>query len=62
MAFKIIWSPEAIGDLHSLSGFIAQENPDAAERIGSEIILKSRHLEKHTDRTSGSREKEPAYP
>ena len=47
MAFKILWSPEALGDLHALTAYIAQNNPDAAERMGLAILHKVRLLEQY---------------
>jgi plasmid stabilization system protein ParE len=38
MDYKIIWSDEAIADLRNICSYIAQENPDAAERIGNGIL------------------------
>ena len=45
MAFKIIWSPQAIADLDSLTTFIARDNPGAAEKTGWAILNKTRSLE-----------------
>ncbi|PYJ86046.1 MAG: type II toxin-antitoxin system RelE/ParE family toxin [Verrucomicrobia bacterium] len=47
MAFKIFWSPEALGDLLALTSYIAQDNPDAAERVGLAILHKVSLLEQH---------------
>jgi addiction module RelE/StbE family toxin len=47
MAFKIIWSEPALGDLRSLTSFIAEDNPAAAEKIGAAILGKTRHLIEH---------------
>jgi len=47
MAYKILWSPEALGDLPALTAFIAQDNPDAAERMGLAILGRVRQLEQH---------------
>jgi len=47
MAFKIFWSPEALGDLLALTSYIAQDNPDAAERIGLAIVHKVHLLEQY---------------
>jgi plasmid stabilization system protein ParE len=35
---KLIWSPEAIGDLFSLRAYISEDNPTAARRIALRII------------------------
>jgi toxin ParE1/3/4 len=47
MAFKIIWSEPALDDLASLTGFIAQDNPPTAERIGCAILDKIKYLAGH---------------
>ena len=47
MAFKIFWSPEALGDLLALTSYIARDNPDAAERVGLAILHKVNWLEQH---------------
>jgi len=38
MGCKIIFSPQAIADLESAVRFIAQDNPDAAVRVGHGLI------------------------
>ena len=38
MGFKIEWAPSSRADLQNLVSYIAQEDPDAAERIGFRII------------------------
>jgi toxin ParE1/3/4 len=35
---KIVWSPEAIGDLISLRAYIAENNPAAALRTAQRIV------------------------
>jgi len=45
MAFKVIWSPQAIADLDDLTAFIARDNPAAAEKTGWAILDKTRNLE-----------------
>ncbi len=47
MAFKIFSSSEALGDLLALTSYIAQDNPDAAEPVGSAILHKVSSLEQH---------------
>ena len=47
MAFKIIWSEEAIEDLGRLTTFIAADDPAAAYKVGSAVIRKTRRLEEH---------------
>ena len=38
MEFKVIWSDEAIEDLHEVCAYIAQDNPEAALRMGQGIL------------------------
>jgi len=38
MDFKVIWSDEAIADLHDACSYIAQHDPDAARRLGNGIL------------------------
>src|SRR5688500_1476926 len=38
MDFKVIWSDEAIADLHDLCSYIAKDDPDAARRMGHGIL------------------------
>jgi toxin ParE1/3/4 len=38
MDFKVIWSDEAIGDLHEICSYIARDNPEAALRMGNGIL------------------------
>ena len=40
MAFKIIWSEQALEDLRIVVAFIARGNPAAAESFGYQIISK----------------------
>ncbi|MBI5774863.1 MAG: type II toxin-antitoxin system RelE/ParE family toxin [Verrucomicrobia bacterium] len=40
MDFKILWTPEAIARLEELAGYIAQDNPAAAARMGAAIFEK----------------------
>lgn len=47
MAFKIIWSEPALDDLRSLTAYIAEDNPSAAERMGFAMLGKTRHLAEH---------------
>lgn len=35
---RLLYTPEAIDDLRRLREFIAENNPEAAERIGSELV------------------------
>ncbi len=38
MGCKIIFSPQALADLESAVRFIAEDNPDAAVRVGNALI------------------------
>jgi addiction module RelE/StbE family toxin len=45
MGCKIIFAPQAIADLAAAVSHIAQDNPEAAERIGDSLIDRVRILE-----------------
>ena len=45
MGFKIVFTKPAIADLEGLVVFISQDNPQAAERFGFEIIAKAEKLD-----------------
>jgi toxin ParE1/3/4 len=45
MGCKIIFSPQAIADLEVAVRFIAQENPEAAVRVGNALIDRVAMLE-----------------
>ena len=38
MDFKVIWSAAAIADLHHICSYIAQHDPQAAQRMGRGIL------------------------
>lgn len=38
MDFKVIWSEVAIADLHEICSYIAQDDPQAAQRAGRGIL------------------------
>ena len=38
MGCKIIFSPQALADLEAAVRFIAEENPDAAARVGNALV------------------------
>ena len=38
MDFKVIWSDEAIKDLHDICSYIAQHDPPAAQLLGQRIL------------------------
>jgi addiction module RelE/StbE family toxin len=44
MGFQIVFTKPAIADLKALVGFIARDNPPAAERFGFEIIDRAERL------------------
>jgi addiction module RelE/StbE family toxin len=35
---QVIWSPDAVADLRQLHGYVAERNPDAANRVLKNII------------------------
>jgi len=45
MEFKVIWSDQAIADLHDTCSFLAQDDPQAAARLGKSILEHVRILE-----------------
>ena len=47
MAFQIIWSEPALDDLRSVTNYIAEDNPAAAEKTGKAILAKTRNLAEH---------------
>lgn len=38
MGYKILWTKLALGDLNEIGEYIAEENPDAAVKVGREIV------------------------
>ena len=42
MDFEVIWSDEAIKNLHDICSYIARDNPEAALRMGNGILAMSR--------------------
>ena len=38
MDFQVIWSEQALADLHAICAYIAQHNPNAAPRVGKGIL------------------------
>ena len=45
MAYKIIWTDSAIGDLQEICSFISKQNAEAATRVGQELLNHVRILE-----------------
>ena len=49
MGWKVIFAPSAEGDLEEIVRFIARHNPDAAVRVGSELIARAEFLAQHPE-------------
>lgn len=49
MDFKVILSPRAIQDLREIVRYISFDNPPAAEKLGGELIAKTRLLSAFPD-------------
>jgi len=47
VTLPLIWRPEARHDLHEITGYIADRNPAAAERIGTAIENTAERLPDH---------------
>ena len=47
MAYKIIWSLQALEDLRSVTEFIAANDTDAAERFGLSLLHRVENLAEH---------------
>ena len=47
MGYKVIWTDEAIADLHQLVVFISKDNPIAAVKLGETLIQKAMILTDH---------------
>ncbi len=45
MAHKVRWTPDALGDLAEIGEHIAQDDPDAAFKVGSQLLDHVRLLE-----------------
>jgi toxin ParE1/3/4 len=41
MDYQVILSPKAVGDLESIIRYIAQDNPEAAKKLGQRLLAKS---------------------
>jgi plasmid stabilization system protein ParE len=41
---RLVYSEQAVADLERLRAFIAEHNPDAASRIGAELVERIEHL------------------
>ncbi len=46
MEYKIIWTEPALTDLNNIYAYIANENPDAAQKVGENILNHVDVLEK----------------
>jgi toxin ParE1/3/4 len=44
LEYKIVWSETAIGDLNEICSYIAEDNPQAASRLGRNILAHVRIL------------------
>ena len=44
MGYKVIWSPSARADLKDIVTFIAEDNPEVAEKFGTALIEASKAL------------------
>jgi toxin ParE1/3/4 len=44
MGWKVIIAPSAQADLESIVRFIARQNPDAAARVGYELVVRAESL------------------
>jgi plasmid stabilization system protein ParE len=38
MEYNVVWSEEAIADLHDICTYIVQEDPPSARRVGERIL------------------------
>ncbi len=38
MEYKIIWTEPALTDINNIYAYIANENPDAAQKVGENIL------------------------
>jgi len=47
VTLPLIWRPEARHDLHEITGYIADRNPAAADRIGTAIENTAERLPDH---------------
>lgn len=41
---KVIWSAEAAEQLHEITGYVSERNPQAARRIAADLLKRSRLL------------------
>ena len=41
---KVIWSAEAAEQLREITAYVAERNPQAARRIATDLLKRSRHL------------------
>ncbi len=48
MPAEIVWSPLACARLREIRAYVALENPDAAERLGTRIVSVIEALRHHT--------------
>jgi hypothetical protein len=55
MDYKVIYSPNAISDLAEVVGFVAQDDPQAALRLGKQLAFRQRKSWKYCDFGMGRR-------
>ncbi|MEL4895398.1 type II toxin-antitoxin system RelE/ParE family toxin [Crocosphaera sp. Alani8] len=46
MDYQVIFSPKAVNDLEKIVRYIAINNPEAAKRIGQQLLSKAKELSK----------------
>jgi toxin ParE1/3/4 len=44
MDYQVILSPKAVGDLETIIRYIAQDNPEAARKLGQRLLIKTKEL------------------
>jgi toxin ParE1/3/4 len=44
MDYTVILSPKAVGDLEAIIRYVARSNPDAAQKLGQNLISKTKEL------------------
>jgi addiction module RelE/StbE family toxin len=44
MDYQVIISPKAVGDLETIIRYIAQDNPEAAKKLGQRLLAKTKEL------------------
>jgi toxin ParE1/3/4 len=44
MDYQVVFSPKAVGDLEAILRYIALSNPEAARKLGQQLLEKSKEL------------------